>query len=65
MNVVDFSRNNASFKAQLPGCRITLAEDEPLKLDCGVELGPFSIAYQTYGKLNSEKSLKSIKHTAT
>ncbi len=56
MHVVDFSRNNASVRAQLPGCRVTLAEDEPLKLDCGVELGPFSIAYQTYGKLNSEKS---------
>ena len=46
MNVVDFSRNNASVRAKLPGCRVTLGEDEPLKLDCGVELGPFSIAYQ-------------------
>lgn len=56
MNVVDFSRNNASDRAQLPGYRVTLAEDQPLKLDCGVELGPFSIAYQTYGELNAEKS---------
>ena len=29
---------------------------EPLKLDCGVELAPFSIAYQTYGVLNAAKS---------
>ena len=56
MNVVDFSRNNFSVRAQLPGYRVTLAEDVPLKLDCGVELGPFSIAFQTYGELNSEKS---------
>jgi homoserine O-acetyltransferase len=29
---------------------------EPLKLDCGAELAPFSIAYQTYGELNAAKS---------
>ncbi len=31
-------------------------EDAPLKLDCGVSLSPFQIAYQTYGKLNADKS---------
>ena len=56
MSVVDFSRNNFSDRAQLPGYRVTLAEEVPLKLDCGVELGPFSIAFQTYGELNLEKS---------
>ena len=30
--------------------------DQPLKLDCGIELSPFQIAYQTYGKLNADKS---------
>ena len=30
--------------------------DKPLKLDAGVDLSPFQIAYQTYGKLNSAKS---------
>jgi homoserine O-acetyltransferase len=30
--------------------------DQPLKLDAGVELGPFQIAYQTYGTLNSARS---------
>ena len=23
--------------------------DQPLKLDCGIDLSPFQIAYQTYG----------------
>src|SRR5688572_24192561 len=35
---------------------ITFGPDQPLKLDCGVELSPFQIAYQTYGTLNAEKT---------
>ena len=30
--------------------------DRPLKLDAGVELSPFQIAYQTYGTLNADRS---------
>jgi homoserine O-acetyltransferase len=30
--------------------------DQPLKLDAGVELAPFQIAYKTYGTLNAERS---------
>ncbi|OPF96019.1 homoserine O-acetyltransferase MetX [Rhodopseudomonas palustris] len=30
--------------------------DQPLPLDCGIELSPFQIAYQTYGTLNADKS---------
>ncbi|MSP42113.1 MAG: homoserine O-acetyltransferase [Alphaproteobacteria bacterium] len=30
--------------------------DAPLLLDCGVELAPLEIAYQTYGVLNQDKS---------
>jgi homoserine O-acetyltransferase len=30
--------------------------DKPLKLDAGVELSPFQIAYQTYGKLNAART---------
>lgn len=34
----------------------TFGEDRPLKLDCGVDLAPFTIAYNTYGTLNADKS---------
>ncbi|HMB48810.1 MAG TPA: homoserine O-acetyltransferase, partial [Afifellaceae bacterium] len=30
--------------------------DKPLRLDAGVDLSPFQIAYQTYGTLNDERS---------
>ncbi|MBN8969901.1 MAG: homoserine O-acetyltransferase [Rhizobiales bacterium] len=30
--------------------------DKPLSLDCGVDLAPFQIAYQTYGRLNADRS---------
>jgi homoserine O-acetyltransferase len=30
--------------------------DEALPLDCGAALGPYSVAYQTYGTLNADKS---------
>src|SRR5947209_8604065 len=33
-----------------------LAVEAPMRLDCGVDLGPFAIAYQTYGRLNPEHS---------
>ncbi len=42
--------------AELPGYRVELGVDEPLHLDCGVPLGPFTMAYQTYGRLNEAKS---------
>jgi homoserine O-acetyltransferase/O-succinyltransferase len=29
---------------------------DPLRLDCGVDLAPFQIAYQTYGELDSRKA---------
>src|SRR3954447_22933953 len=30
--------------------------DQPLRLDCGIDLAPFQIAYQTYGRLNADRS---------
>jgi homoserine O-acetyltransferase len=30
--------------------------EKPLQLDCGVDLAPFQIAYQTYGQLNADRS---------
>ncbi|MDD0824943.1 homoserine O-acetyltransferase [Mannheimia sp. AT1] len=35
---------------------ITLFKDRPLQLALGGELSPITVAYQTYGKLNAEKS---------
>jgi homoserine O-acetyltransferase len=42
-------------EARRPSSRIETFS-EPLVLDCGQKLGPFSIAYQTYGELNADKS---------
>jgi homoserine O-acetyltransferase len=42
--------------ARLPGHRVRLAKDEPLRLDSGASLGPIDVAYQTYGKLDAERS---------
>jgi homoserine O-acetyltransferase len=40
----------------LPGHKVALGTDRPLKLDGGAELGPFTVAYQTYGTLNADRS---------
>jgi homoserine O-acetyltransferase/O-succinyltransferase len=41
----------------LAQCRhAVLGSERPLRLDCGVDLGPYRVAYQTYGTLNAEKS---------
>ena len=38
------------------GLSVELGRETPLELDCGVSLGPFTLAYQTYGTLNKERS---------
>ena len=41
----------------LAQCRhAVLGVERPLRLDCGVDLGPYRVAYQTYGTLNDAKS---------
>jgi len=40
----------------LPGHRVTFGADQPLKLDSGITLAPYTIAYQTYGRLNEQRS---------
>ena len=35
---------------------VRFGHDKPLRLDAGVELAPFQIAYQTYGTLNADRS---------
>lgn len=41
---------------KLPGHRVVLGREDPLRLDCGVELANFTVAYQTYGTLNTDRS---------
>ncbi len=36
--------------------RVTFGADRPMKLDSGIDFGPFTIAYQTYGDLNRDRS---------
>jgi homoserine O-acetyltransferase/O-succinyltransferase len=44
-------------EADQPSSQVmTFSADQPLKLDCGISLSPFQIAYQTYGELNAERS---------
>src|SRR3989440_8367559 len=44
-------------EADHPSSQLALfGMDQPLALDCGVDLKPFQIAYQTYGQLNAAKS---------
>ncbi|MGE0733944.1 MAG: homoserine O-acetyltransferase [Alphaproteobacteria bacterium] len=40
----------------MPGFRAELGKDVKLRLDCGIDFGPFTVAYQTYGELNAERS---------
>ncbi len=42
--------------AGLPGHRVELAGDRPMPLDSGAAIGPFTMAYQTYGTLNADRS---------
>jgi homoserine O-acetyltransferase len=47
---------DAAAAGRLPGHRVEFGVDRPLRLDCGAELGPFTMAYQTYGALNGARS---------
>jgi homoserine O-acetyltransferase/O-succinyltransferase len=49
-------RTRAGPRLELPGQRASFGTREKLRLDCGVELGPFSIGWQTYGRLNEDRS---------
>jgi len=44
------------FKECEVGEIVFLAQEKPLKLSCGVEIKNFPLAYQTYGKLNADRS---------
>jgi homoserine O-acetyltransferase len=38
------------------GLTVVLGGDRPIRLDCGVDMPPVTVAYQTYGRLNADKS---------
>lgn len=38
------------------GFSVALGLDQPIRLDCGIELAPVTVAFQTYGRLNADKS---------
>lgn len=42
--------------SQAPGLRVRLGIDAPLRLESGAELSNFTVAYQTHGELNADKS---------
>jgi len=39
-----------------PDTSVILGQDRPLRLECGVDLANFTVAYQSYGTLNADKS---------
>jgi homoserine O-acetyltransferase len=55
MNAHDGAATNGR-DPRVAGLEVRLGRDRPLRLDCGVELRDFTVAYQTYGTLNAAKS---------
>ena len=49
-------KSQAAAEHAQTGLSVELGRETPLELDCGVSLGPFTLAYQTYGTLNAERS---------
>ena len=56
MSQITTVRNADLYDQELPGLRVRLAEDQPMVLDCGVALSPVTVAYQTYGTLNADRT---------
>ena len=46
----------ATATSALPGHHVRLGVEASLRLDCGMEISDFPVAYQTYGELNADKS---------
>ena len=56
MSVSVHIRAPATTPSPLPGHHVELAVDDPMPLDSGATIGPFTMAYQTYGRLNDDRS---------
>jgi homoserine O-acetyltransferase/O-succinyltransferase len=56
MSLSETSPFSMAERPPLPGQRVEFGRDVPLRLDSGEHLGPFTMAYQTYGRLNAERS---------
>jgi homoserine O-acetyltransferase/O-succinyltransferase len=54
---IEHDRADRAREADAPHSLLArFGRDQPLRLDAGIDLAPFQIAYQTYGTLNSERS---------
>ncbi len=54
---MDFDDLTDAERTAFAHCRqAVLGINGPLRLDCGIDLGPYRVAYQTYGRLNAAKS---------
>jgi homoserine O-acetyltransferase len=64
MSIVRLDRGDKASRAEMvrreadePRSKVVrFGKDKPLKLDAGVELSNYQVAYQTYGELNADKS---------
>ncbi|MBM3488779.1 MAG: homoserine O-acetyltransferase [Alphaproteobacteria bacterium] len=56
MKARELSPKTVHSAVPLPGHRVVLGLDEALRLDSGARLGPFTVAYQTYGTLDARRS---------
>src|ERR1700736_559376 len=54
MSILISQRLRSRPEQEWPGHRLLV--HEPLRLDCGVDFGPFTIAYQTYGTLRADRT---------
>ena len=52
----DVAPKNPAGEAPQTGHRVVLGTPAPMKLDSGLDLAGFTLAYQTYGTLNAERS---------
>jgi homoserine O-acetyltransferase len=57
MVAVGVTETDRTGEAEHPHSQVVrFGADKPLRLDAGVDLSPFQIAYQTYGTLNAQRS---------